>query len=223
MSRVSTPRRWRLGAAIAVVVLGACGNDDESTSPPTSASTTQDDQTLVVDWTGTFETGLPNGWMVRDCEGDRTNVCVYDGDDFLGDIELVAGYPLESGDEARDPQIVAQEAAADMVTHFRADRAQGCATFTFEAEPVSEAVVGGEPGARSGFTLTDNSGRVVERVINYYAIVGDQMSIINTDAYVEEGGCLGPSETDPSFTPDNLAQLEPHLDNLIANSPATPD
>ena len=218
-------RGGRLALAAMVFVVGACGTDGESSEPttstPTSTTVAASNKPLVVDWTGSFETELPNGWVARDCEGSRTHVCVYDGETFLGDVELVGGYPLEPGDREKDPQVVATEAATDMVGHFRADRAEGCAGFTFEGEAVSDATVGGQPGARGGFTLTDGSGRVVERVVNYYVVVGDQMSIINTDAYVEEGGCLGPSETDPSFTPANLAELEPFLARLIADSPAT--
>ena len=213
----------RLALVVAVAGVGACSTNEDSRSASASTSTSIAgmEEPLVINWTGSFETELPNQWLVRDCEGERTHACVYDGDAFLGDVELVASYPLEPDDRERDPQVVATEAAADMVNLFRTDRAEGCAAFTFEGEAVSDATVGGQPGARGGFTLTDDSGRVVERVINHYVVVGEQMSVINTDAYVEEGGCLGPSETDPSFTPDNLAEFEPFLDRLIADSPAT--
>lgn len=215
--------RWRrLIVAMGLVALGACGADDESVSPTTSTTLEAVEEPFVVDWTGSFETQLPNGWVVRDCEGDRTHVCVYNGDAFLGDMELLSDYPLAPGEEEKDPQVVAREWATRFVSEFRDDRAQGCAAFVFDADPVSAAPVGGQPGARAGFTLKDGSGRAVERVINYYVLVDGTMSIVNTDAYVEEGGCLAPSEIDPAFGPEDLAEIEPYLDRLVANSPARP-
>lgn len=215
----------------AVVLLAAgCqsgGGPVAAPSPSTTPSTTSTSApppapNLVMNWTGPFQTRLPNGWLVRDCEGSRTNVCVYDGETFAGDIELLADYPLEDRDLTADPKAVARKWAADMVTHFRDDRAQGCSAFTFRGDEVVTVTVGGRPGARSGFTLTDRSGRVVERVVNHYVIVDGKAAIVNTDAYVTEGGCLGPSELDPSFTPDAMKGVEPYLDALVAATPITP-
>ena len=240
-----TARTARLLLAIAAAAAAAsgCGTaEDALTSPtvvttttttPTTTTTTSPTTTTTappstlpaieaMSWTGPFEIGLGNGWAVRDCEGDRTNVCIFDGSTLLGDVELLTGYPLEDGDEDEDPQVVAEQWALGMIEHFREDRAMGCPDFTFTGDTVRRTSVGGRPGARGGFTLSDASGRVVERVINYYVIVDERAAIVNTDAYVAEGGCLGPSEYDPSFTPDRLAVLEPLLDELIAATPVQP-
>lgn len=80
-------------------------------------------------------------------------------------------------------------------------------------------MIGGRPGARSGFTLQDSRGNVVERVVNHFVKRGDTMTLVNTDAYTTEGGCLPPSDGDLSFTPEDLETFEPYLDRLVADTP----
>lgn len=54
---------------------------DDATQPtaPASADPTAPptEQDWAMDWTQSFTMQLPNGWVVRDCEGDRTHVCVH--------------------------------------------------------------------------------------------------------------------------------------------------
>ena len=190
---------------------------DEPPVPP--SPTPNDDEELTVLWTGAFELPLPNGWTVRDCDGDRTHVCVHDGDELLGDIELLAGYPLDTAQQEQEPAALLDELTEGFLAHFREDRTTGCPDFTFVADEVRPVTVGGQPGARAAFSLVDDDGRVVERVVNHFTVRGDTYAIVNTDAYVAEGGCLGPSEYDPSFSPDDLASLEEHLDRIVADSP----
>ena len=216
-------RRLRLVLA-AALLLGpaACAETDENDVPATtSASTTSTTTTtpafqFAMDWKNDFEMRLPNGWVIRDCEGDRLNVCIYDREAFIGDIELNPDYPLAPGDKGADPRAVATRLAHEMIDHFRDDRTKGCAAFTYKPDTVVDATIGGLPGARGGFTLLDQSGRVVERVRNYYVVTGNKYAIVNADAYAEHGGCLGPSEYDPSLTPENFAELETYLDQLVA-------
>lgn len=221
-----------LVAAVVFVIASACGASDERATPPDATSTTAprvsttttrgSGDTLAVDWQTSFETALPNGWVIRDCEGDRLNVCVHDGNELVGDIELNPGYPLDEDDVGDDPRSVARRLASDMVTHFRADRSEGCPAFTFAADPVTDVIIDGRPGARGGFRLTDATGRVVERVINHYLVVGGKFAIVNTDAYVPSGGCLGRTEYDPTFEPEVLAELEPYLDRLLVATSTAP-
>ena len=195
-------------------------NNPSPTDPSQAAPTpTPNSGPLAMSWTEPFEIGLPNGWTVRDCEGDRLNVCVHDGARLLGDIELLTGYPLDDQQRGQDPLTVLRQWAGEFLTAFRDDRAAGCPDFTFTADDVTVVTVGGQAATRAGFTLTDPGGRVVERVVNHYTVRDGTVAIVNADAYVAEGGCLGPSETDPSFTPDDLAGLEPHLDRLLADTP----
>jgi hypothetical protein len=130
------------------------------TPPPTSG--------LAMSWTEPFELTLPNGWVVGGCgHGDRTHVCVVDGGELLGDIELLAGYPFEPDQMTQEPGALLAALAADVTSHFREDRAQGCAGFPFAADDVTVVTVGGQPATRTAFTLTDGEGQVVERVMNY--------------------------------------------------------
>jgi hypothetical protein len=70
----------------------------------------------------------------------------------------------------------------------------------------------------------DSQGRVVERVVNHFALHGETYVIANTDAYAADGRCLGPSEYDVSFVPADLAVVERYVDRLVADSllPAAP-
>lgn len=218
--KLSTP----FVVVLAALALTACGGEQEGgiEPPPTTnaAPTTTELVTLpALRWTGDTSAPLPNGWELRGCDGDRTHVCIHDGPDLIGDIELLAGYPLDPADGALDDAATAQRWAQAMIDHFGQDRAQGCPDFTFHGDPVSPVTVGGRPGARGGFTLLDRTGRVVEVVINHYVVVDGRMTIINTDAYVENGGCLRPSEIDPSFTPEQLEQMEQYLDELLEHAP----
>ena len=213
-----------LGLA-AVSLLSACAASDSPAAtpapPPERAPTTQPlpEPPIVVSWSGPFDARLPNGWTVGDCEGTRPHVCVRDGSRLLGDIELVAGYPLDAADRALSPDRIAVAWATRMIEHFRVDRADGCPDFRFTASEVVPVTVAGRPGARGGFTLTDGAGRVVEKVVNHYLASADSVAIINTDAYARTGGCLGPAEADPSFVPEDLDSLLSHLDRLVAASP----
>ena len=213
-------------AVAAVVSLGACasatsagdGAAPTTSTPATPTTTTTTTPLTPVRWTGDFESPLPNGWVVGGCDGDRLHVCVHGPDGIVGDIELNAGYPLDPEDAGLDAQAVSLRWATAMIDYFRADRAQGCAGFTFEPKPVQPVVVDGRPAARGGFVLRSSTGTVVEAVVNHYVVVNDTMTIINTDAYAATGGCLPPSEVDLAFEPDELDQVAPHLDRLLTNS-----
>lgn len=221
-------RAFPLIVAGLAVLIGACRSGSNGISAPTTIATVTTTTTgvelepITIEWADTSEVVLPNGWTIRDCDGDRPHVCVYEGAEFLGDIELLAGYPLDSDDDATKPRAVALEWARRMIDDFRVDRASGCADFTFTPLEVTETIVGGRPGARGGFTLTDGGG-VVEHVINHYVLVDGRMTIINTDAYATTGGCLPPAEESPSFTPEHLAELDDGiLDRIAAGSPVRP-
>ncbi|MBW3619490.1 MAG: hypothetical protein KY461_04545 [Actinobacteria bacterium] len=216
-----------------VLALAACSRtpDDATAEPAPSpgdpSPTTPDpsgspaDGSFAMDWHAPFELTLPNGWTVRDCAGDRTDACVDADGEFLGDLELLTGYPLTEDQAAAEPAAVLSGLAHDFLAHFEEDRAAGCPGFTFVADEVRDAPVGGQPGKRASFSLRDADGAVVERVINHFTLQDGTYAIVNTDAYVTEGGCLGPSETDASFVPSGLATLEPFLDRLVAETDLT--
>lgn len=221
-----------LAALMAIAALSSTGcsvSDGATAGPSPSATETEHDapeptpsstdEVLGVDWAGGFEISLPNDWSVRDCPGDRLDACVQAGDAMLGDVELLKGYPLDEDQRTQDEEAVLAALAEGFLEHFRDDRAVGCPEFEFAADEVRDASVGGQPAKRAAFSLTDDDGRVVERVVNHFALQGPTYVIVNTDAYVTDGGCLAPSEYDASFAPSDLATFERYLDQLVADSP----
>lgn len=150
---------------------------------------------------------IAEGVVLVDCEGNRPSLCVELDGEPAGDIELIAGFPMEPGDT---PASWAQ----DMVATFRRARADGCAGFTFEPHAVRSVAVADGRGAAGGFRLLDGDGTLVEDVRNYYVVVDGQMALLSVDAYARSGGCLPPPDTDLSFTPADLERLAPHLDRI---------
>lgn len=220
---------WLALVAVLALTATACqrtdGSSGDGPSPPGDGTAeptpgpAPSGPELVMDWRAAFALTLPNGLAVRDCDGERLSVCVHREGALLGDIELLPGYPLTEEQAALEPEALRRVWAADFLAHFGADRSRGCPGFTFTPDEVTDAVVGGQAATRASFTLTDGTGRVAERVINYFALRDDTMTLVNIDAYLPDGGCLGPSEYDPSFTPDALAEVEPYLDRLLAGTP----
>lgn len=210
------------------VALAGCSTTDDAAARPSPSPTEHDapepspspsEHDLAVDWTGAFDVALPDGWSLRDCEGDRLDVCVGDGEVTLGDVELLQGYPLDEAQVAQEEAVVLTELADGFLEDFRQDRADGCPDFEFVADEVRDVTVGGQPGKRAAFRLLDRDGATVEHVVNHFTLQGGTYAIVNTDAYVAEGGCLGVSEYDLSFAPRDLATFERHLDDLVAGSP----
>jgi hypothetical protein len=174
---------------------------------------------LAGSYTDAFALTLPTGWTLRDCLGERPTMCVWDGATLLGDIELAEGYPLDPHEDGLTDAALLTGRAVSFLDHFRADRSQGCQGFTFEADEVTDATVGGVPAVRTGFTLWSADGVVVERVVSHYLVRDGLVALVSTDAYAAEGGCLPPSDGDDSFAPHDLLRFEPVLDRVVADTP----
>jgi hypothetical protein len=236
-------RVWRTSAASLVLVIGLAGclgdhagaNDpthpgvggmpaqDEPLETPTDPLVDEpaagDGASLAGSYIDAFEIVLPSGWLVRDCLGERPTMCVWDGEELLGDVELATGYPLDPHEDGLGEAEILTGRATSFLEHFRADRAEGCEGFIFEADEITDATVGGKPAVRTGFTLWSADGVVVERVVNHYLMHDGLLALVNTDAYAVEGGCLPPSDVDASFNPEVLLRFEQHLDRLVADTP----
>jgi hypothetical protein len=193
--------------------------DVAPTDPEPEDGATGDSIVGTPSWTDPFEITLPTGWTLRDCEGKRPHLCVWDGEAFLGDIEIAGGYPLDPGEEDMTPEALLTARAEAFLEHFGRDRAEGCPGFSFTGDPVAGASMAGIPAVRTGFTLRAEDGLVVERVVNHYALHEGEVWLVNTDAYATDGGCLGPSETDPSFPPDAMTAIERFLDDVVLRTP----
>lgn len=187
-------------------------------TPSTPTEGTVDEPITGASWQEPFELTLPSGPVVRGCEGDRLDLCVYDGDEYIGGSEL-SQYPVAAEDVGADPAELIRARATDFLEHFREDRAQGCADFTYEAHDLEEATLGGEPALRASFTLRDADGRIVERVINHFTFHRENVWLATTTAYAETGGCLAPPEYDPWFRPEHLDVYEQDLEALLAGTP----
>lgn len=192
--------------------------EPSSPATPSAPASPADDEPVVASWTDDVTVTLGD-WTVGRCdEGDAPLLCVRDGDQILGDLALHS-FPMEPALEWVSLERAAQEQAETFVESFTSDRAEGCGDFTFTADPVRPTVVGGHPGSTTGFTLTDDDGRVVERVLVSITAYDGHYWLVQTDAYVADGGCLPPSETDRSFAPEDLADVEPFLAAVIAGTP----
>jgi hypothetical protein len=233
---------WRASVAAVVLVTGLAGclgddagaNDpenpdaggipaqDEPLETPTDPLVDEpadDDTPLAGSYIDAFEIVLPSGWLLRDCLGERPTMCVWDGEQLLGDVELATGYPLDPHEGGLGEAEILTGRAASFLEHFRADRADGCEGFAFEADDITDATVGGKPAVRTGFTLWSADGVVVERVVNHFLMHEGLLALVNTDAYALEGGCLPPSDVDASFSPGALLRFEEYLDRLVADTP----
>jgi hypothetical protein len=234
----------RMAVLVLVLVLGAAGclgddpgandpslNDpnDPGTPPPTEdaqaddpsevADPSEEAEPIAGSYTEPFSVALANGWTLRDCLGERPTMCLWDGETFVGDVELADGYPLDPHEDGlTDAEILAGRAES-FLEHFREDRGAGCEGFAFEADEVTDATVAGQPAVRAAFTLRSADGTPVERVVNHFLRHGDGIALVTTDAYAAEGGCLPPSDVDASFLPEDLLRFEGDLDRIVAATP----
>lgn len=215
-------RRSQAQYGVAALVLGlvvaACGTGESSSQQPPTSETEPIDQptpvdpSMSIDWLGEFQLTLDNGWVVIPCDGDAPMICVADGDQHLGFVEL-GSY---SFDDASPDHIAAlQLHADDFLATMRSDRAAGCPDLTFEAFGPEEAVVDNRPGLRAGFQLTDADGTEVERHVLYWVVRDNVQWSITASGYATDG-CMEPIG---EFAPADLAVFEPALGNIVAQSP----
>lgn len=217
----------RLLAATFVLALGgACATAPAAVPTPPAATPSPDAPSdpepvrpvpaeLAGHWTDEFTVGPGGGWTLGACEGDAPDICVFRDGELVGNLEL-AEYPIDEPSGA--PLEIAEGRAESFLEFFADDRAKGCADFEFVADPIEEVAVGGVPGVKTGFRLVAQDGTVVERVINHFVVHDGVLFLVNTDAYVTDGGCLDPSETALEFEPDVLAEFEEHVDRIIADT-----
>jgi hypothetical protein len=218
-------RRAILGVSLAWL-LAACspvGSPPVSTPSPTPPGAPSSEEptpeptdawpVMVVDWQRPFHIDLPNGWVLRDCEGEAPLVCVADGDRHVGAIELGA-YPAPDG--------VEQDVLAHLLAHattflddMRADRAAGCPGTTFEPIAAEPFDVGGTPGVRAGFLMRNAAGDVAEHHVLYWAVDAGTQFVITAAAYAEDG-CM---ERLGEFAPDNLVTALPAIDRMVQQTP----
>lgn len=191
------------------------GSPSPTTGDPIVAPSPTPRPEIEAHWTADFSLELDDTWSLRECEGDAPDICVERDGEIVGNLEL-SEYPLDEAEKEQAPADVARTRAQGFLDFFSGDRAEGCPDFQFVADPVDLTMVGGQPGARTGFRLLDATGRTVERVTTHYAVHDGALFLVNTDAYALDGGCLDQSEVDLQFTPDVLQGFEPYVDRLVS-------
>ncbi len=218
---MSLSMRWAGLFMLAAVAAGCTSTGDvdaQPEEPETPAVEEPADEPmedlsgLVADWEAAFTLTLPNGWTVSHCEGEAPMLCFFDGDRYVGVVELT-DYPTPNDVDDADEYLEAR--GADFIDTMRDDRAIGCPTLTFEEIPATVVDVAGQRGLRVGFRLTDAQMREVERHSVYYTIHDGSHVTITAGAYADDG-CV---ERLGEFTPDDLGLVQLYIDAIVANTP----
>lgn len=208
--------RVLLAAAVALaLVVAACGGDDDTGRGPTDPPAA-----TVVDWTARTVTVDGGAFAVAFCEGEGPFLCFSRAGEVVGTAELV-DFPTTSHDivtgvhaEGGSDLDALRALATDFVTHFTADRAEGCGPdYVVTGDTVSELSVGGHDGLRYGFSAT-REGQRLERVVQYSVIDGDTLFLL-TAGGLEPESCL-PREGE--FTVADLEAALPVLDRIATGS-----
>ena len=218
--------------ATATVVPGVTGEPATVTAVPTTAPTqpipTADPN---MPWTADniFNTILgptpaPEGWQVQPCEGEAPWLCISDGQDIVGYVELIV-YPLdthpdfqailaelglEPGTELQpdDARAALAALAQDYLDIIREDRQityPDDAFIPVEPEPVQ---VGQLPGLAFGFVRQNTAGEVQERYLNFNAFDGHVIYWLTAP--------YDPANVTTFVSDEALTQFEPNLREIIA-------
>jgi hypothetical protein len=188
------------------------GTAVEDTEPEHEDDAEAPEPAWVADWSGPFTIELTNGWRVEHCDGDAPMWCVVDGDRHVGVVEL-GEFPLGDGYDGDDRGYLDRHVES-FLADLRADRAVGCAHLDFAPEPTAEVEVGGVPGLRTGFTMTDVAGEVLERHVVYVAVHGGALFVVTAAAY-DDGACL---ERLGEFLVTDLDEVREPLDRIVADT-----
>ena len=181
-------------AAIALLAT-ACTASSASTIPPTTttttttpvpATTTTSIPLTVVDWTDSSRRiPVGGGWTVFACEGDAPQLCVESDGTVIGSVWATT-YPVDTTDP--DPLATFAEG---FLADFAADRAAGCgADYGFQPIGPDDFDLGGSPGVAFGFAGTMSDGTASELVLQFAAVVDDQIVSLAAFGDADEG-CLG--------------------------------
>jgi len=178
---------------------------------------------------GTAE--APAGWTVQPCEGEGPLLCIMEGEELAGRIELNISH-LETLSEFQetlkkqgltpgsisyqDPEQQQKITAAMRVfvegyhRVFEQDRAQRYKDeATYTRIETQEAQVGGIPGVRYGFLVTGKDGKVRERWISFAAFDGTLLYLLVPHYDAESFFTFRSNE--------DLQKFEPYLPKLMAN------
>jgi len=160
-------------------------------------------------------TSAPEGWRVTPCENPNL-LCVYEGDNLIGTVELFTQPVVGSAFEAMltasegEPTEALRAWTEELYASIERDRQIGDSTVQFSADPPEPVMVGNLPGLRYSYTTTHATGALVDRAIGYAATDGTTLYAIVT----------GVISGDPSgsFSSDEaVQQFTPHLAEIVEN------
>ncbi|HEX6385675.1 MAG TPA: hypothetical protein VF177_13475, partial [Anaerolineae bacterium] len=169
-------------------------------------------------------TPAPEGWQVKPCEGEAPLLCILDGEQTVGLVELnvypldthtdfqaiLADLGLEPGTELEPEE--ARAALADLAEQYfdviEADRQVTYPDDAFihiEPEPVR---VGEMPGLAFGFVRENAAGEVQERYLSFNAFDGRVIYWLTAP--------YDPANITTFVSDEILTQFEPYLRDVVA-------
>lgn len=196
-------RRRGWWVLMAVVVTAACGGEgdgegggaDRPAASTTTAAAGDADVAEVPDWLARdLSVDLGGGFQLAHCEGDAPVLCFSSDGEQRGIIEL-SSFPVSSLPEVEEALPRGEKAALeahvdDYVASLRADRVAGCGDG-YTVTPLPVQVADGPEGSviSYGFTGARRGEAVSERTVQWAAIRGDQLVLLNLSGY-DEGACV---------------------------------
>jgi hypothetical protein len=179
------------------------------------------------------KTSVPDAWKVAPCQDNATLLCVSDGGERLGTVEIgvypvnnnpefqkyltASGIPLGSKADYQNPEYQAkvikalQAWVADFYTNLTKNR-QGVYgnKVIFSTYPPQQVTIGKLPGIRYGFVGIKSEGGVEEQHIGHITYDGAKLYVITTS--------FAPGAGAGKFAKlENLAVFQPYLYAIAEN------
>lgn len=195
---------------IALLAFAACTSNNEADPTPTPRPSPLP---IAIDWANLVELDpvTVEDVVLKDCEGDAPLLCVERDGNRLGSIEL----GLFPRDPETDPQTL-EALAKDHRSTFASDRREGCPSgYSVRSDATKRLPVAGLDGIRTGFTVLDADGKLVEHNITYFAIDGDRLVTLGVEGLAAEGSCL---ELLGGFDAETVGELLPIFDRVAMGS-----
>jgi hypothetical protein len=199
-----------------LALLAGCGRGSTSeTAAPTTAPVANVPVTATVDWGArTVEVAGLDDYQIRFCEGEAPILCVSQGGEWIGGIEL--------GSYADGATMLAAGVEAwveEFMEWLVDDRRRGCDPgYDVAGDDIAPAPFAGSTGWRYGLTGSID-GRVVERVVRHIVLVDGVLHSLGLNGLADDG-CLAREGELPL---EAVTDLEPALAALAAGSTNLPD
>lgn len=200
---------------------GGGGDDRPGAATTSTAVADAADVPTIDDWLDPeLSVDLGRGFRLTHCEGDAPVLCVTGDGEDRGIVEL-SSFPVESLDEVRaalprGPKAALEAHVGDYLASLREDRENGCGAG-YVVTPLPTTVTEGADGpvASYGFTGARRGEAVSERTVQWAALRGDNLVLVNLSGY-DEGSCV-PAEGEGTVA--DVVALEPRLRPVIEANP----